>query len=39
LLVRRKSENSLPVENKEVKIFLENDMGIDDLYIQNLLEV
>jgi predicted ATPase len=28
-----------PVEKEEVKLFLENDMGIDDLYIQNLLEV
>jgi len=33
------SKITKPVENKEVKIFLENDMGIDDLYIQNLLEV
>ena len=28
-----------PVEKKEVAAFLDNDMGIDELYIQNLLEV
>ncbi len=28
-----------PAEKEEVKVFLSNDMGIDDLYIQNLLEV
>ncbi len=28
-----------PIEREEVKVFLENEMGIDDLYIQNLLEV
>ena len=27
-----------PQENKQVQIFLENDMGIDELFIQNLLE-
>lgn len=30
---------SRPGENKEVKIFLENEIGIGDLYIQNLLGV
>ncbi|MGP3778321.1 AAA family ATPase [Halanaerobium saccharolyticum] len=33
------SKISKPVEKEEVRVFLENDMGIDDLYIQNLLEV
>ncbi|MFW5995893.1 MAG: AAA family ATPase [Halanaerobiaceae bacterium] len=28
-----------PIEREEVKIFLRQDMGIDELYIQNLLEV
>lgn len=28
-----------PIKKEEVKIFLNNDLGIDDLYIQNLLEV
>ncbi|MFW6238498.1 MAG: AAA family ATPase [Halanaerobiales bacterium] len=28
-----------PIEKEEVKVFLSQDMGIDDLYIQNLLEV
>ena len=27
-----------PAEKEEVKIFLENNMGIDKLYVQNLLE-
>lgn len=27
-----------PEEKKEVKTFLENEMGIEELYIQNLLE-
>jgi predicted ATPase len=42
LLVRRDdkgfSQISKPAEKEEVKIFLENNMGIDKLYLQNLLE-
>ncbi|MDO9098640.1 MAG: AAA family ATPase, partial [Candidatus Methanoperedens sp.] len=30
---------SKPSEKEEVKIFLENEMGIEELYIQNLLEI
>ncbi len=33
------SEISRPAKREEVKIFLENDIGIDELYVQNLLEV
>jgi predicted ATPase len=33
------SKITRPVEKEEVKLFLNNDMGIDELYIQNLLEV
>jgi predicted ATPase len=33
------SKISRPSENEQVKIFLKNDMGIDELYIQNLLEL
>ncbi len=33
------SEITRPVNKEEVKIFLENDIGIDELYVQNLLEV
>jgi predicted ATPase len=29
---------SRPSENKQVKIFLKNEMGLDELYVQNLLE-
>lgn len=32
------SQISRPAEKEEVKIFLENKMGIEDLYVQNLLE-
>jgi len=32
------SQISRPAEKKEVKIFLENEMGIEELYVQNLLE-
>lgn len=32
------SQISKPSEKEEVKIFLENNMGIDKLYLQNLLE-
>ncbi|MEQ8224437.1 MAG: AAA family ATPase [Candidatus Eremiobacterota bacterium] len=30
---------SKPSEKKEIKIFLENEMRIDELYVQNLLEI
>ncbi|MCK5269463.1 MAG: AAA family ATPase [Sedimentisphaerales bacterium] len=30
---------SKPADKKEVKIFLKNELGIDELYVQNLLEV
>lgn len=30
---------SKPSEKEEVKIFLENEMGIEELYVQNLLEI
>ncbi len=32
------SQISRPAEKEEVKIFLENEMGIEELYVQNLLE-
>ena len=32
------SQISKPSEKEEVKIFLENEMGIEELYVQNLLE-
>jgi predicted ATPase len=32
------SRISRPVEKEEVKTFLENDIGIEELYVQNLLE-
>jgi len=42
LLVSRNKEGfstiSRPSKKKEVKIFLKNQMGLDELYIQNLLE-
>lgn len=42
LLVHRDDKGftqiSRPAEKEEVKIFLENKMGIEDLYVQNLLE-
>ena len=28
-----------PLEKDEIKIFLENDLGIEELFVQNLLEV
>lgn len=31
------SQISKPVDKKEVRIFLENDLGVDDLFVQNLL--
>jgi predicted ATP-dependent endonuclease of OLD family len=40
LLLRRTdcySEIIRPFEKEEVKIFLKNDFGVDDLFIQNLL--
>jgi len=33
------SEISKPLEKKEIQVFLENEMGIEDLYVQNLLEI
>lgn len=42
-LVSRNKEGfstiSKPSEKEEIKIFLENEMGIEDLYVQNLLEI
>lgn len=32
------SKISRPIQKKEVKTFLENDIGIEELYVQNLLE-
>lgn len=41
LLISRDKEGfsaiSRPYEKKEIKIFLENEMGIEELYVQNLL--
>lgn len=31
------SQISKPADKKEVRIFLENDLGVDDLFVQNLL--
>ncbi|HEV7503427.1 MAG TPA: AAA family ATPase [Thermoanaerobaculia bacterium] len=43
LFVRRDSQGfsriERPAENKELKVFLENDLGVDELYVQNLLDV
>ena len=43
LLVSRNEDGfstiSRPADKEEVKIFLKNDIGIEELYIQNLLEV
>lgn len=43
LLISRDKEGfstvSRPVDNKEVKTFLENEIGIEELYVQNLLGV
>ncbi len=33
------SEISRPSEKEEIKVFLKNDMGMDELYVQNLLEI
>ncbi len=30
---------SKPSEKEEIKIFLENEMGIEELYVRNLLEI
>jgi len=42
LLISRDKEGfstiSRPVEKEEVKIFLQNEIGIEELYVQNLLE-
>lgn len=32
------SKISRPAENEQIKIFLKNEMGMDELYVQNLLE-
>ncbi len=43
LLITRDDEGfsriTKPADSDEIKIFLKNDIGIDDLFIQNLLEV
>jgi predicted ATPase len=43
LLVRRDAEGfsriSRPAENAQLKVFLENDLGVDELYVQDLLGV
>jgi predicted ATPase len=43
LLVHRDADGfsrvSRPAENEELKVFLENDLGVDELYVQNLLGV
>lgn len=41
LLISRKdgfSEIIKPVENERVKLFLKHEIGLDDLFIKNLLE-
>jgi len=43
LLISRDKEGfsniSRPSEKEEIKVFLKNDMGIEELYVQNLLEI
>jgi predicted ATPase len=42
LVSRTKDGNSRvyrPIEKEEIRIFLKEDMGIDELYVQNLLEI
>src|SRR6185369_4243503 len=43
LLVQRDAEGfsriSRPAENAQLKVFLENDLGVDELYVQDLLGV
>lgn len=43
LLVHRDAQGfshvSRPVENEQLKVFLENDLGVDELYVQDLLGV
>lgn len=43
LLVRRDehgfSRISRPAESEELKVFLANDLGVEDLYVQNLLDI
>lgn len=43
LLVRRDehgfSRISRPAESEQLKVFLENDLGVEDLYVQNLLDI
>ena len=43
MLISRNNEGfsviSKPNEKEQDKIFLQNELGIDDLYVQNLLEL
>lgn len=43
LLVHRDADGfsqiSRPAENEQLKVFLENDLGVEDLYVQDLLGV
>jgi len=44
LLLMRRDEHgfsriSRPAESEELKVFLENDLGVEDLYVQNLLDI
>lgn len=44
LLLMRRDEHgfsriSRPSESEELKVFLENDLGVEDLYVQNLLDI
>lgn len=43
LLVQRDEQGfsriTRPAENEQLKVFLENDLGVDELYVQNLLGV
>ncbi|MFL6198581.1 MAG: AAA family ATPase, partial [Thermoanaerobaculia bacterium] len=43
LLVRRNRQGfsriTRPAESDELKVFLENDLGVEDLYVQNLLDI
>lgn len=43
LLVRRDAEGfsriSRPAENEQLKVFLENDLGVDEIYVQDLLGI
>jgi DNA repair ATPase RecN len=35
----RFSRITRPLEKEEIRIFLQNDLGVDDLYVQNMLEL